>query len=364
MKRRGWTFALALPLAGCGDEPLTIEELVGDATEAIETGWFEGEQEYGASQSVEALKVPPELSLPDTSRQLVIPELGGVSAKQTGRGRAAVLPEFVAMKVRREGAVRWLEVGLDPVTLWPHLRTFLLQQGYELISELPVVGVLETRWRERQDALQAAAGQEAGRYYAATREKYRMRVEREPNAYTNVFVAQQEMQVAGIDANQVVVWKPGPPNPDREAEMLVRLMEHLGATRLEGIATLEEEEAVEPVELDLQYISGVPVLLVDDDYSSVWRQTGVALERSGLAVVDADREQGTYVVRYRGRAAPAGEELLLEVHLLAREDRVTLVTAHYHDSDEVLPQQLTREVLRHVVAAYALTARTTAQAEE
>ncbi len=362
MKRRFWVLGLALPLAGCGDEPLTIEELVGDATEAIETGWFEGEQEYGASQSVEALKVPPELSLPDTSRRLVIPELGGVSAKQSGRGRAAVLPEFVAMKVRREGAVRWLEVGLDPVSLWPHLRMFLTEQGFELMRELPAVGVLETRWRERQNALQAVSGQEADQYYAATREKYRLRVEREPNAYTNVFVAQQEMQVAGIDSNQVVVWKPGPPNLEREAEMLVRLMEHLGATRLEGVATLEEEEAVEAVALDLQYIGGVPVLLVDDDYSSVWRQTGVALERSGLAIADADREQGTYVIRYRGRAA-AGKDLLLEVHLLARGDRVTLVTVHYHDSDDALPKQLTREVLRHVVAAYALTART-AQAEE
>ena len=362
MRRWIWMGCLALPLAGCGDEPLTVEELVGEAADVFESDWFGGEEEYGASQSTEALRVPPQLSLPDTSKQLLIPEFGGVSAKKTGRGSAAVLPSFLEMKVRREGNVRWLEVGSDPVTLWPHLRAFWEDQGFELVHEAPLIGILETQWREKADDVRGQESEAGSPYYAASREKFRLRMEREPNAYANVFITRQKLEVAGVDANDAVIWKAGPPDPDREAEMLVRLMEYLGATRMEGIATLEEEEVEATVGLDLEYVGGIPVLMVGDKYSSVWRQVGVALERTGLYVVDSDRDRGTYVFRYGGRDATDGGTLL-EVHLLEREENLTLLTVHRNKSKEPVGKDLTRKVLRAILAAYALVPRATAQSE-
>ena len=361
MRRWLWVGGLVLPLAGCGDEPLTIEELFTEATGVFDNEWFEDEEEYGTSQSREALKMPPNLRLPDTSSKLTIPELGSVSAKKTGRGAAAVLPEFLDMKIRREGTARWLEVGADPVTLWPHLRAFWEDQGFELVQEAPLVGILETQWREQADDVQALGSDTGDHYYAASREKFRSRVEREPNAYANVFMTRQKLEVAGLDAKNVVVWKAGRPDPDREAEMLVRLMEYLGASRVEGVATLDEEEATEIVGLDIEYIGDIPVLKVEDSYSSVWRQVGVALERSGLYVTDSDREQGTYVFRYRSLADQEGS--LLEVHLLSSEAGLTLLTVHHHESSEPLSRDLTRAVLRSILAAYELTPRTTAEAE-
>jgi len=362
--RRGWWAAcLALPLAGCGDEPLTVEELVGEAADVFESDWWGGEEEYGASQSGEALRVPPQLSLPDTSGQMVIPEFGGISAKKTSRGSAAVLPGFLDMKMRREGNVRWLEVGADPVTLWPHLRAFWEDQGFELVEEAPLIGLLETQWREKADDVRGLKSESGASYYTASREKFRLRMEREPNAYANVFITRQKLEVAGVDVNDAVIWKAGRPDPEREAEMLVRLMEYLGASRMEGIATLEEEEVEATVGLDLEYIGGIPVLKVEDEFSSVWRQVGVALERTGLYVVDSDRDQGTYVFRYGDRAATGGEGTLLEVHLLARESNLTLLTVHRHESSEPAGKDLTRNVLRAILAAYALVPRATAQSE-
>ncbi len=363
MRRWLWAGCLAGTLAGCGDEPLTVEELVGEAADVFESDWFGDEEEYGASQSTEALRVPPQLSLPDTSGQLLIPEFGGVSAKKTSRGAAAVLPGFLEMKVRREGNVRWLEVGADPVTLWPHLRAFWEDQGFELVQEAPLIGILETQWREKADDVRGMQSESGTPYYAASREKFRLRMEREPNAYANLFITRQKLEVAGVDANDAVIWKAGRPDPDREAEMLVRLMEYLGASRMEGVATLEEEEVEATVGLDLQYIGGIPVLMVEDEYSSVWRQVGVALERTGLYVVDSDRDQGTYVFRYGERAATGGKGILLEVHLLAREEDLTLLTVHRHKSKQPAGKELTRNVLRAVLAAYALVPRATAQSE-
>ena len=361
MRRWLWAGFLALPLAGCGDEPLTVEELLGEAADVIDTDWFGGEEEYGTSQSAEALRVPPSLSLPDTSGQLVIPEYGGISAKKTGRGSVAVLPSFLEMKVRREGNVRWLEVGADPVTLWPHLRAFWEDQGFELVQEAPLIGILETQWREKSDDFRSVQSKTGSQHYAASREKFRLRMEREPNAYANVFITRQKLEVAGVGSNNAVIWKAGHPDPEREAEMLVRLMEYLGASRMEGVATLEEEEVEATVGLDLQYIGGIPVLMVGDKYSSVWRQVGVALERTGLYVVDSDRQEGTYVFRYGRRGGADGKGTLLEVHLLAREENLTLLTVHRHESDQPVGKELTRNVLRAILSAYALTPRATAQ---
>ena len=359
--RLPWLAGLALGLAGCGDEPLTIEELVSEAGSVFEGDWMEGEESHSASTSAEALRVPPELELPDTSQQLVIPEIGGVSAKKSGRGAAAVLPSFLEMKVRREGNIRWLEVGADPVTLWPHLRAFWGEQGFELVRETPVIGLLETGWREKKDDIHGLGSQEGPTYYAASREKFRLRMEREPNAYSNIYITRQKIEVAGLDENNVVVWQPADADPERENEMLVRLMEHLGASRVEGLATLEEEDVTGTINLDLQYVGGVPVLMVEDAFSSVWRQVGVALERAGLYVVDADRDQGTYVFRFGVRP---GEIIALEVHLLAREEGLTLLTVHRHKSDQQPGRELTRNVLRAILSAYALTPRAAALAEE
>ena len=359
MRRLGRLCGLTLLLTGCGDEPLTIEELVDEATQVFQDDFFEGEEEYSASGSVEALKVPPQLSLPDTSGQLVIPSLEGVSAKATGRGtQAAVLPEFLEMKIRREGMVRWLEVGAAPIAVWPHLQEFWKQQGFELVVEQPTLGIIETQWR---NAVQDTAEVEDSQHFTAVREKFRVRIEREPTGYANLFVTRQSLEVAGLNENNKVVWKSGRPDPEEEAEMLVRIMEHFGASRLEGVATLEEEEVESTVRLDIENISGIPVLVVEDDYSSVWRQVSVALERSGLYLVDTDRTAGTVVFRYRGRGASSDEGLLLEARLLERAQGITLVTAHHHEQSGPLSRTLTREVLRHVVAAYTLTPRSVAQ---
>ena len=354
--RRAYLVVLILGLSGCGDEPLTVEELLEEAAVVFDADWLgEGEEEaYGNSQSVKSLEIPPGLSPIDARNQLGIPSLSSASKQRTSR-TLAVLPNFLEMKVRREGTVRWLEVGSDPVTLWPYLRLFFEEQGFELSSEAPLMGVLETRWRESPDVLTVASTSQTGApYYAASREKFRLRLEREPNAYTNVFMAQRVLTVAGVDAQQTVVWKTGLPDPDREAEMLVRLMEHLGASRVAAAATLEEETAVEVVGMGIQYVGGVPVLAVEDKFSRVWRQVGVALDRSGLFVEDSDREQGLYVIRYWSTALGSEDSIKLEVHLLVRGADQTLVTAHHYGTDEPLATHLTRDVLRHILAAYVL----------
>ena len=355
---------VALALAACGGEPVAVEELVEGAADAVDSEWLGGEEEYISAGSVEALKVPPDLALPDTSDQMLIPELAsGVSIARSSRGRlASVLPEFLEIKMRKEGTVRWLEVGADPVTLWPHTKEFWEEQGFEVVRDEPIVGVLETAWRRRVDQPYLDEAQD-DRYYAEMREKYLMRMEREPNAYTNIYVSRYGLEVAGVDDARKVVWQAGMADPEREVEMLSRLTQHLGGAEIDAVASLDEEGAADSVRLDLEYLDGAtPILRIEDDFSSVWRQVGVALGRTGLSVQEQDRSAGSYLVS--NAHSEGKEQAELEIHLLDRGEEMTIVTVHSADANRPPPSpRAARDVLRHVVAAYALTPREASEEE-
>ena len=99
-------------------------------------------------------------------------------------------------------------------------------------------------------------------------------------------------------------------------------MEFLGNTRQEAQSKLTGADA-QFLYLDIKDIAGVPVLVVGDIFSRVWRRTGVALDRSGLVVEDHDRNKGVYFVAVD--LAPAGvpaqeranvQKVFYEIHML------------------------------------------------
>ena len=136
--------------------------------------------------------------------------------------------------------------------------------------------------------------------------------------------------------------------------MIISLMEHVGSTREE--ARLDFANAEGPrLYLDIKDIGGVPVLLVGDVYSRVWRRTGVALDRAGLAVFDQDRNKGVYLVDVSEFQQPDLLPLTknrYQIHLLSQGAQ-TLITAHNgYENDGVISNDEARLLLKQVLAAY------------
>ena len=148
-----------------------------------------------------------------------------------------------------------------------------------------------------------------------------------------------------------------PPNGEREVEMMIRLMEFLGTARQDAQQKLASADA-QFLYLDIKDIGGVPVLVVGDIFSRVWRRTGVALDRSGLVVEDHDRNKGIYFVALD--IAPAGapkqetntQKVYYEMHLLGQGNQ-TLVTAHQVNKEAgVIDSRTAKQLLKRVVDAY------------
>ena len=319
-----------------------------------------GDKDYSESVSTKPLEAPPDMVTPDWDNSLKIPKTAGdrVSALETQAPAlgAGVLPEYLEMRVRQEGPTRWLEVDTDPVTLWPILRKFWQEEGFTIAEDEPALGYMETHWTQDMSRLQGTSSDQEG--VDVVTEKFRTRLERQPNAVTNIYLTQRGLEVAAVNADDQILWKPQSPNVDREAEMTIRLMGFLGASKDDAELKFASPDS-RALYLDVREVEGIPVLLVGDVFSRVWRRTGIALDRSGLVVEDHNRDQGIYFVSIMPDPVSAEAGLQeteavakhYQVHLLS-QGRQTLITAHGAGQQVVISADKARTLLRRILSAY------------
>jgi outer membrane protein assembly factor BamC len=103
-------------------------------------------------------------------------------------------------------------------------------------------------------------------------------------------------------------WQATPPNPDLEAEFLSRIMVSFGTPTEVATAAVAAAQPVPPRARIEKGNDGTSRLVVDDAFDRAWRRVGLALDRTGFTVVDRDRSQGLYFVRYANPDTEAGKQ--------------------------------------------------------
>jgi outer membrane protein assembly factor BamC len=274
--------------------------------------------DYKKSKAIDNLEVPPELSSSTINEAPESLGSAGTSysefgATQPSRDATGVLPAHAGVGVERDGDQQWLVVQGSPEQVWPRVREFWLQEGFLIRMEDPRVGILETEWAEnRADIPDGLIRKTIGKaldavYSAATRDKYRVRLERglEPGM-TEIYLTHRGVEevITGGAVDSTPVWKPRESDPELEAEMLKRMMVFLGVEEQRAQTLLARSEEKQ-VRAELVSDSSGSMLVIKEDYSRAWRRTGVALDRIGFTVEDRDRSTGTYYVRYND---PLGEQ--------------------------------------------------------
>ncbi len=287
--------------------------------------------DYRESSVEDPLEVPPDLTSSTIDDALVVPELNPTgsasfsdySSERLGGAQSAVLSEPVlqpqtGIELKRDGSRRWLLVTGEPDRVWPRVKTFWTSNGLLLKREDPRIGVMETDWAEnRADIADGPIRSVLSKfadfaYSAPTRDKFRVRLERVPEGtevYLTHYGVEAVTQGFGRQAAETI-WQVRPRDPELEAEMLNRLMVHLGAS--ERRADAELAKATEPGPAGpsarvVDYEGGTKALLVSENYSRAWRLVGLALDGSNFVVEDQNRAQGLYVVEYQDPLEEQGE---------------------------------------------------------
>jgi outer membrane protein assembly factor BamC len=273
--------------------------------------------DYKSVTTAPSLELPPELSTPRyDDRYAVATASGFAAANATNPRQAELLPVNTEAKIVRSGNERWIVARATPEQAWATTKQFWLDTGFVIAVEQPSIGVMETDWAENRadlppDFLRSTVGKYLdvfGNTYK--RDKYRTRIERGSEQGTvEIYVSHRGMEqvpTVKIDNAQGAgfQWALMPPNPGLEAEMLSRLMMRLGTPELQATAAVAAANpaAAAAAANDRARLEkgsdGVAKLIVDDPFDRAWRRVGLALDRTGFTVVDRDRSNGVYFVRY------------------------------------------------------------------
>jgi outer membrane protein assembly factor BamC len=267
--------------------------------------------DYKSAGAAPSLELPPDLTAPTYDDRYSVNSANQLAARNATRPKTELLPVSNDAHIARAGNERWLVVKATPEQAWAQVRKFWNDTGFVIAQEQPTLGVMETDWAENraeipQDLLRKYVGKYLDVFYSTyKRDKFRSRIERgaEPGT-VEIYVSHRGMEqvpTAKIDNVQGAgfAWAVMPPNPDLEAEMLGRMMIAFGTPEAQAAAAASPAAlASGPVHARLEKADGVSKLVVDDPFDRAWRRVGLALDRSGFTVVDRDRSNGIYFVRF------------------------------------------------------------------
>jgi outer membrane protein assembly factor BamC len=269
-----------------------------------------------SARKVAPLDVPPDLTpLVRDGRYAV--QAGRVSASDlasgakaqaaTSAGATVALNPVGDVRIERAGDQRWLVSTRSPEALWPLVRQFWIDRGFELTTDQAQLGLIETDWAENRaklpnDMMRNMLGKLMdGLFSTGERDSYRTRVERTATG-TEIFISHRGLAEvrsgSASDGDGSTTWTHRPSDPALEAEMLARLMIAVG-TPMEQ-AKAEGPGAKPGLPTRARVLTGEPAatMQVDDGQERAWRRVGLALDRGGFTVEERDRNQGSYNVRY------------------------------------------------------------------
>ncbi|MCV2364066.1 outer membrane protein assembly factor BamC [Paucibacter sp. DJ1R-11] len=238
-----------------------------------------------------------------------------VSASGLSPANTVALNAVGDMRLERNANTRWLRSSLTPEQLWPQLREFWQQRGFELSKDAAEVGVMETNWNENraklpQDLIRSTIGKVFdGLYSTGERDMFRTRIERAADGKgTEIFISHRGMiEVYTGPQKDNTAWQPRPNDPQLEAELLSRLMLKLGAKEELAKAAVADVPAAAPGKSTApttvitagRPLSEVPdAIKVSEGFERAWRRVGQSLDRHGFTVEDRDRKLGLFFLRY------------------------------------------------------------------
>ena len=272
---------LACALSGCGKILPKFDEVLPDRR-----------TEYKKSKSLPDLEVPPELTTDAIQDRMAIPSGGETARYSTYQERAAERKRNVELERSESGAIKLLEnehvlvVDGATIQIWPRLREFWQNLGYNLELDDEELGVIETAWNENQEEL--------------VRDKFKVFAEpgQEPGT-TVLYVSHRGQGLTAQGDN--LEWLPRERDVALERKLVERLEEELGGLTADTGGYTDADSVAETSaapRAELVSVGGGKIYLsLAEEFADAWRSTGSALSRAGIEVEQEDRSRGLYFVR-------------------------------------------------------------------
>lgn len=245
------------------------------------------------------LELPPDLSELEAESEFEVP-VGFSGAEPTAKNKVPVLARVESLRLEGSGDLYWLTVEEPVDNLYQLVKNFWLSEGYRLMLDEPVIGIMQTEWiLTEQGANNEGSSWFEGLFASddltASQDQYRTRIEVDQTAnasriyiahrgteYIYVLEGDKDQQQADAEDNQ---WRFRQPEPELEVEMLSRLMIFLGLQKAEveqqvANARLFSPRAFKNIDSDEKS----PYLIVKDPYQIAWNRIYHQLERMNFEI--------------------------------------------------------------------------------
>ncbi len=270
------------------------------------------DQRYLDASLGQKLELPPDLSADETESRFELPgNFSGDDPDQ--RDRVPVLAKVDSLKLEGSADLYWLSVEEPVDNLYQQVKNFWAAEGYRLVIDEPVIGIMQTEWIYRDEGSVEASGNWVERLFgeddlSATQDQFKTRIERGENGESRIYIAHRGTQyryilevgdraqdlpegavgAAGSGDQDESQWNFRQPEPELEVEMLSRLMVYLGLQQAEVERQVENVKLFQPrAFLDVDPEEGSPFIMLKDTYHIAWNRIYQTLERLNFDIASS-----------------------------------------------------------------------------
>jgi len=267
---------LAATLPGCG-------YLFGDKGLFPDTS-----SDYRKARTTDILTVPEHLDGDTLAEVFVVPPVSEellIDGKfETPRPEPLIAGELEgAVRIQRLGDENWALVSEAPGQLWPQVRAFLTQMGYQVARMDASAGTIETDWAQLAETEISS--------------RFRFRIEQGVQRGTSELHVLHMYQVGDGQS-----WPAQSSDATLEREMLQAAAQYIAdGSETMPVSMIAEQSIAATGKVTLQEdTAGEPYILLRLPAYRGWASLGLALEGSGFEIDDRDRTAGTYYTHFRG----------------------------------------------------------------
>jgi outer membrane protein assembly factor BamC len=253
---------------------------------------YKTDEDYSSSQI--DLVIPPNLNRPKTIDALMLPEVIDNDSDKL----FTIDTKLEGIKIYKQGQDMFLSVETqDKLILWNRIKSFWLEEGFQLLSEDLTISSMRTNYLENLSEVQLGAIQRVvGRYVPLlvspeTRDSYKTRIIKKDNGF-DIVVSHYGKEFMS-DGDSEFRWQNRPRDNEFQNEMISRMYIYLGGNEAKNsgyiIAKTTGIRNTVSIYTDEQ---GLQTLYVPDIYERVYPSIVSSLDILGVKILDKNQSSG------------------------------------------------------------------------
>ena len=290
MSKHFISFLLLFSLSGCSGMTDYVKNIISDPRN--EKLVYKTDEDYSSSQI--DLVIPPNLNRPKTIDALMLPEVIDNDSDKL----FTIDTKLEGIKIYKQGQDMFLSVETqDKLILWNRIKSFWLEEGFQLLSEDLTISSMRTNYLENLSEVQLGAIQRVvGRYVPLlvspeTRDSYKTRIIKKDNGF-DIVVSHYGKEFMS-DGDSEFRWQNRPRDNEFQNEMISRMYIYLGGNEAKNsgyiIAKTTGIRNTVSIYTDEQ---GLQTLYIPDIYERVYPSIVSSLDILGVKILDNNQSNG------------------------------------------------------------------------